>query len=66
MNHDEFKAARLSLGLTQQALADLFGRDIASIQRWEADSTLKSSVAVPSWAVREVNGMIEESKTNAS
>lgn len=37
MNHDDFKAARAALGLTQVELAEILGVTPRAISHWEAD-----------------------------
>jgi DNA-binding transcriptional regulator YiaG len=45
MTGDEFRDARLKLGLTQQALARLIGRTRRNVQQWESGERPVDGVA---------------------
>lgn len=59
MTHDEFKAARKTLGLTQGQLAELFGVTLHTVQRWEMSSDKKSSIALHPTAATAMRWLLD-------
>lgn len=58
MTPAEFKQARQSLGLSAQQLADILDVNVATVQKWEAPTTAKTSRKPDAIAVRAVQWMI--------
>lgn len=58
MTPAEFKQARQSLGLSAQALADILGVNIATVQKWEAPANAKSARKPDAIAVRALHWML--------
>lgn len=47
MTHDELRAAREKLGLTETEMATLLDVDVSSVQKWERDPTKPSHRPAP-------------------
>jgi DNA-binding transcriptional regulator YiaG len=55
----QFQEARLSLGLTAAQLADILGKDIATVQRWETPAYKTSARKPDPTAVRVLQWMVD-------
>ena len=58
MTPAELKAARVALGYTQAAFADLLGIDPSALRRWEMEPHLKSSREPNKFVVEIVKSML--------
>lgn len=59
MTGEEFKAARIKLGLSVQQLADILGKDTSTVSRWEAPPSASTKTTIDPTAIRVLEWMLD-------